>query len=76
MSEQKQQKMSGEQDTHVSNAGAARRRFLRTAGATVVAIPVMQTLAGRDMMVVSAQAQTAPLQGFGGPMAGPIFDAG
>ena len=71
MSEQK--KMSGEQDAHASKVGAARRRFLKTAGATVVAIPVMQTLAGRDMMVVSAQGQTAPLQGFGGPMAGPIF---
>lgn len=73
MSEQK--KLSGEQDARASNAGAARRRFLKTAGATVVAIPVMQTLAGRDMMVVSAQAQTAPLQGLGGPMAGPITDA-
>lgn len=51
---------------------AARRRFIKVAGAGALAVPVMETITGKDLLTVSAQAQTGAPQGFDGAMTGTI----
>jgi hypothetical protein len=55
-------------------AKAARRRFLKVAAAGVAAAPVIESLTGTNLMVVSAQAQTIQGQGLNGPMTGSLPD--
>jgi hypothetical protein len=55
-----------------SPARTGRRRFIKAAGATAVAVPVMETLTGRDILTMSARAQTAGSQAFDGPMTGTL----
>ena len=57
--------------SHVS-ARTGRRRFIKAAGAAAVAVPVMETLTGRDILTMSAKAQTAGSQAFDGPMTGTL----
>lgn len=53
---------------------AARRRFLKVAATGVVAAPVIESVTGSKLMVVSAQVQTDLGQGFNGPFNG-SFDS-
>ena len=55
-----------------STSAPARRRFLKVAGTAAVAVPVMETLTGRDLLTTSANAQTAGAQAFDGPMTGTV----
>jgi hypothetical protein len=55
-----------------STAAPARRRFLTIAGTAAVAVPVMETLTGHDLLTTSAKAQTAGSQAFDGPLTGTL----
>ncbi len=49
------------------HAGEGRRRFLKAAGVTALALPAMETLSRQGLLVRSARAQTVG-PGMGGPI--------
>ena len=69
MSESTSDTKTGEPDTIER---AARRRFIKTVGAAGIAVPVIETLTGQDLLTTAAKAQTAPSGGLDGPMTGVI----
>jgi hypothetical protein len=56
-----------------SDRRAARRRFLKVAGAAAVAAPVIESLTGVELVTTAARAQSDEPQGFDGAMAGDIL---
>jgi hypothetical protein len=68
--------MSDERQTSEQQARekrqAARRRFLKVAATGVAAAPVIESITGSKLMVVSAQVQTEIGQGFDGPFNGSL----
>ena len=60
-------------DTSDNDARAARRRFLKVAGAGAVAVPVIESLTGAELLTRAARAQTGEEEGLQGFMIG-TFD--
>ncbi|MDD3518462.1 MAG: hypothetical protein PHQ14_08940 [Chromatiales bacterium] len=60
MSEERNDKPeAATKDQAATQVGNERRRFLKAAGATALAVPVMETLSGQGLLVRSARAQSA-----------------
>lgn len=57
--EQNRKSEDGSPEREGAVAGSERRRFLKAAGATALAVPVMETLSGRGLLIRSARAQSA-----------------
>lgn len=55
-----------------ADARAARRRFLKLTGAAALAVPVIESVTGKDLLTVSAQAQTAGPNDVNGAFTGTI----
>lgn len=68
--------MSADRQTSAEQAHqtkrAARRRFLKVAATGVVAAPVIESITGKQLLTVSAQAQTVSGQGIDGAFTGTL----
>ena len=61
-------------EAKTEDARAARRRFLKASGAMALAVPVIESVTGRDLLTVSAQAQSGGQQGINGAFTGDVSD--
>jgi hypothetical protein len=75
MSNQHEQVEQGTSEIAGARGRGGRRRFIKAAGAAAIAVPVMESLTGHDILTMSAKAQTAGAQGFDGPLTGTIIGA-
>lgn len=58
--------------THHEDARAARRRFLKASGAIALAVPVIESVTGKDLLTISARAQTSGFEGINGAFTGSV----
>lgn len=75
MSNKDQHVEQGTSESASARGRGGRRRFIKTAGAAAIAVPVMESLTGHDILTMSAKAQTAGAQAFDGPLTGTITGA-